>query len=325
MSESQENRPRIVILDAECANPGDLSWEGLRALGELVVYDVTPESEVTSRAAGATVAITNKTILSRTTFEALPELRFVSVLATGVNVVDLAAARDHGVLVSNVPGYSAPSAAQHTIALLLELTTRVGEHARGVREGRWARSRNFSYWDGELIELEGRTLGLVGYGAIARRVATIARALGMDILVHTRSPGQDGDVRFVDKETLFRASDVVSLHCPLTDQTRHFVDAQALAWMKPTAFLLNTSRGPVVDERALAEALHSGRIAGAALDVLSTEPPPPDHPLVNAPRCWITPHIAWATRAARARLIDATVENVRAFLEGRPVNVCQVP
>lgn len=318
-------RPKIVLLDAECANPGDLSWAGLEALGDLVVHDVTEPEDVIARASGAQVVVTNKTVLGSSHFAALPELGCVSVLATGVNVVDLAAAARHGVTVTNVPAYSTPSAAQHTIALLLELTQRVGEHARGVRDGRWSRSRHFSYWDGDLVELEGLTLGLVGFGAIGRRVAHIAQALGMQVLVHTRTPAPDGHARFVDKETLFRTSDVISLHCPLTEATRRFVDDAALAWMKPSAFLINTSRGPVVDEAALARALTEGRIAGAALDVLSQEPPPPDHPLLTAPRCVITPHIAWATRAARARLIETTVANVRAFLDGRPINVCAPP
>lgn len=317
-------RPRIVILDAECANPGDLSWDGLRDLGELVVYDVTAPHEVVERCAGATVAITNKTVLDRRAFEALPELRFVSVLATGVNVIDLNAATEHGVVVSNVPAYSTASTAQHTIALLLELAHHVGDHARGVREGRWSRSRHFSYWDYPLVELDGLTLGLVGFGAIARQVARIGQALGMQVLVHTRTPDATArNVRFVDNDTLFRESDVVSLHCPLTEQTRGLVDDATLRSMKPSAFLINTSRGPVVDEAALLRALEQGTIAGAALDVLSKEPPPPDHPLLQAPNCIITPHIAWATHASRKRLLEATVRNVKAFLEGCPIHVCR--
>lgn len=316
--------PRIVLLDAECANPGDLSWDGLRELGELVVYDVTPPEAVVSRCAGATVAVTNKTVLSRAAFESLPELRFVSVLATGVNVVDLEAAAEHDVVVSNVPAYSTSSTAQHTIALLLELAHRVGDHARGVREGRWSRSRHFSYWEHPLVELDGLTLGLVGFGAIARRVAEIGRALGMLVSVHTRTPDDAArEVRFVDKDTLFRESDVVSLHCPLTEQTRNLVDEGALQSMKPSAFLINTSRGPVIDEGALARALERGTIAGAALDVLSQEPPRADHPLLRAPNCLVTPHIAWATLASRKRLLDETTRNVKAFLEGQPIHVCR--
>lgn len=315
-------RPRIVLLDAERANPGDLSWDELAALGELVIYDRSPEDTVVERCRGATVAITNKTLLGRSTLEALPELGLVSVLATGVNVVDLEAAHVLGITVSNVPDYSTPSTAQHTIALLLELCHHVGEHARGVREGRWSRAPDFSYWDYPLLELDGLTLGLVGFGAIARRVAAIARALGMHVLVLRRTPQEEPGVRLVDKETLFRESDVVSLHCPLTPETQHLVDQRALRWMKPSAFLINTSRGQVVDEPALARALRENVIAGAALDVLSQEPPPADHPLLHAPRCIVTPHIAWATRAARARVIAVTVQNVRAFLAGAPMNVC---
>lgn len=317
-------RPRIVILDAECANPGDLSWDDLRALGELVVYDVTAPHEIVPRCAGATVAITNKTLIERSAFEALPDLRFVSVLATGVNVVDLTAATEHGVVVSNVPAYSTASTAQHTVALLLELAHHVGEHARGVREGRWSRSRHFAYWEYPLVELDGLTLGLIGFGAIARQVARIGLALGMQVLVHTRTPDETArDVRFVNKDTLFRESDVVSLHCPLTEQTRGLVDEAALRSMKPSAFLINTSRGPVIDEAALLRALEQGVIAGAALDVLSQEPPSPDHPLLRAPNCLITPHIAWATHASRKRLLEATVRNVKAFLEGQPIHVCR--
>lgn len=311
-----------MILDAECANPGDLSWDGLAALGQLVVHDVSPEETVIDRCRGALVAITNKTVLRRATLEALPELGLVGVLATGVNVVDVEAAQELGITVSNVPAYSTPSTAQHAIALLLELCHHVGEHSQGVRDGRWSQSRNFSYWDHPLLELEGLTLGVVGFGAIAQRVTSIARALGMHVLAHTRTAREVPEVRFVDKETLFRESDVVSLHCPLTEQTAQLVDEQALGWMKPSALLINTSRGPVIDEPALARALERGAIAGAALDVLSQEPPPADHPLLHAPRCIITPHIAWATRAARARVIDVTVDNVRAFLAGAPIHVC---
>ena len=315
-------RPRLVLLDAERANPGDLSWDGLAALGELEVYDRSPDHAVVKRCRGATVAITNKTLLRRASLEALPELGLVSVLATGVNVVDLEAAHALGITVSNVPNYSTPSTAQHTIALLLELCHHVGEHSRGAREGRWSRAQDFSYWDYPLHELDGLTLGLVGFGAIARRVAAIAQALGMQVIVLRRTPREEPGVRVVDKETLFRESDVVSLHCPLTAETQHLVDERALAWMKPSAFLINTSRGQVIDEPALARALRADVIAGAALDVLSQEPPPPDHPLLHAPRCIITPHIAWATRAARSRVIAATVQNVSAFLAGAPTNVC---
>ncbi len=315
--------PKILVLDGYVANPGDLSWSELEALGQVTVFDRTEAQDVAERLRGAAIAVTNKTLLPREVFAACPELRLVSVLATGTNVVDLQAAADHGVLVSNVPSYSTASTAQHTIALLLELAVRVGDHSAGVHAGRWTQSPDFSYWDSPLVELDGLTLGIVGFGAIGQRVATIAQALGMKVLAHSRAERQFSDVRFVDKATLLRESDAVSLHCPLTPETRHFIDRAALSLMKPSAFLLNASRGPVVDDVALAAALNEGRIAGAALDVLREEPPPASCPLLGAKNCIITPHIAWATRAARKRLLAQTVENVRAFLAGTPINVCR--
>jgi glycerate dehydrogenase len=257
----------------------------------------------------------------------LPQLRYVGVLATGYNVVDVEAARQRGVTVTNVPAYSTASVAQMVFALLLELTQQVGHHARLVREGRWTAAADFCFWDRPLVELEGLTLGIVGFGAIGRRVAALARAFGMKVLVHTAHPekyqetAEGRDARFVDLDDLFRASDAVSLHCPLTEETRALVDARRLELMKPTAFLLNTGRGPLVDEAALAAALNAGRLAGAGLDVLSAEPPPAGNPLLQAANCCITPHIAWATRAARERLLAIAVANLRAFLAGQPQNV----
>lgn len=320
---SNEGPPRIVVLDGHVANPGDLSWSGLEALGSLTVFERTRPEDVAELLRDASVAVTNKTVLPRAVFAACPALRFVSVLATGTNVVDLEAARDHDVVVSNVPAYSTASAAQHTIALLLALALRVEEHSASVHAGDWTRSPDFSYWTSPLVELSGLTLGIVGFGAIGERVAAIAQALGMNVIVHTRTERAAPAVRFVDKHTLLEESDVVSLHCPLTPETRNFIDEAALARMKPSAFLLNASRGPVVDEHALARALTSGRIAGAAVDVLDQEPPRADCPLLGLPRCIITPHIAWATHAARSRLLAQTTENVRAFLAGAPVNVCR--
>ncbi len=313
---------KIIVLDGHVANPGDLSWDGLAALGTLEVFARSEPEVVVSRLRGVRVAVTNKTVLSRDVFEACPDLRMVSVLATGTNVVDLAAAKAANIVVSNVPAYSTASTAQHTIALLLELALHVGAHSAGVREGRWSRSVDFAYWQAPLTELAGKTLGIVGYGAIGQRVATIARALGMHVTAHSRTPRPNADVPFVDKHTLLTESDVVSLHCPLTPQTRHFIDGEALGLMKRSAFLINASRGPVVDEQALAVALEEGNIAGAAVDVLSEEPPPAQSPLLTAPNCIITPHIAWATLEARARLLEQTTQNVKAFLEGRPINVC---
>lgn len=313
---------KIVVLDGFTLNPGDLSWDGLRALGECVIYDRTAPHETLARAADAEIVLTNKVELNREHITRLPKLRYISVLATGTNVVDLAAARERGIPVSNVPAYSTMSVAQATFALLLELTHHTGHHAQAVREGRWSQCPDFSFHDFPLVELAGLTMGVVGFGSIGRAVAEIARAFGMDVLAHNPSPKPaPPGVRFVDVETLFRHSDVVSLHCPLTPQTRGLVNAARLALMKPTAFLLNTSRGPVVDEQALAAALNEGRLAGAGLDVLSVEPPPPDNPLLRARNCIITPHYAWATGAARRRLMQVTVENVRAFLAGHPQNV----
>ncbi len=313
---------QIVVLDAHTLNPGDLSWDGLKALGSCDIYDRTPPAQVIARAANAEIILLNKVVLTRDRLERLPKLRYIGVLATGTNVVDLAAARGRHITVTNVPAYSTRSVAQITFALLLELTHHVGHHAQSVRDGRWTRSKDFCYWDYPLIELDGLTMGLIGFGRIGQAAADLARAFGMNVLACSPSlKTAPRSVRVVDVETLFRQSDVVSLHCPLTPQTRQLVNAERLAWMKPTAFLLNTSRGPVIDEPALAAALSAGRIAGAGLDVLSVEPPPPDNPLLTARNCIITPHQAWASGAARVRLMHIAVENVQAFLAGQPQNV----
>lgn len=312
---------QIVILDARTANPGDLSFANLDALGNVVVYPYSEPSEVLPRARAAEVVITNKAVLDRQVLAELPQLRLISVSATGTNVVDLAAASERGIVVCNVPGYSTASVAQHTLALLLELTQAVGTHSASAKSGGWSAQQDFSYWEQELVELEGRILGIVGFGAIGKRVAAIAQALGMQVLVHTRTPDPHASVEFTDLDTLFERADVVTLHCPLTEDTRHLVNAARLARMKPEAYLINTSRGPLVDEAALAHALEQKIIRGAAVDVLSSEPPPPDNPLLQAPGCLVTPHIAWATRASRKRLLETTTENVRAFLLGSPINV----
>jgi glycerate dehydrogenase len=310
---------RIVILDGLTTNPGDVSWEPLERLGTLTVFDRTPPGEVTARAADAEAVLTNKAIVGREQIAALPGLRYIGVLATGTNIVDLAAARERGIPVCNVPEYSTPNVVQATWALILELANRVGHHDRTVHEGRWAASHDFCYWDGDLVELAGRTLGIVGHGRIGRGVAAVGRAFGMRVIHHRRQGG--GDPACVDLDTLFRESDVVSLHCPLTPETKGLVDARRLAIMKPTAFLVNTARGPLVDEAALAATLNAGQIAGAAVDVLSVEPPPASNPLLTAKNCVITPHVAWATRDARRRLIDVTAANLAAFAAGQPQNV----
>jgi glycerate dehydrogenase len=318
---------KIVVLDGYALNPGDMSWQALEALGDCTVYERTPKELLRERAAGAEIILTNKVVMGPEQLAQLPQLRYVGVLATGYNVVDVEAARQRGVTVTNVPAYSTASVAQMVFALLLELTQQVGHHARLVREGRWSTAADFCFWDRPLVELEGLTLGIVGFGAIGRRVAALARAFGMKVLVHTAHPekyqetAEGRDARFVDLDDLFRASDAVSLHCPLTEETRALVDARRLELMKPTAFLLNTGRGPLVDEAALAAALNAGRLAGAGLDVLSAEPPPAGNPLLQAANCCITPHIAWATRAARERLLAIAVANLRAFLAGQPQNV----
>jgi glycerate dehydrogenase len=310
---------RITILDGHTTNPGDLSWEPLERLGSLSVHDRTAAADIVARATAADVVLTNKTPLTRETIAALPQLECIGVLATGYNIVDVAAARERGIPVCNVPEYGTPNVAQATFALLLELTNRVGRHAELVRAGRWSSCPDFCFWEGELVELSGLTLGIVGYGRIGRAVATVGRAFGMRIVAARRGRGDDPEC--VDFDTLLRESDVVSLHCPLTPETREIIDATALAKMKPTAFLINTSRGPLVNEAALAAALNAGQIAGAGLDVLAVEPPPATNPLLAARNCVITPHVAWATREARRRLIACTAENLRAFVVGTPQNV----
>ena len=310
---------RIVILDGLTTNPGDVSWEPLERLGSLTVFDRTAPGDVAARAADADAVLTNKAIVGREQIAVLPQLKYVGVLATGFNIVDVAAARERGIPVCNVPEYSTPNVVQATWALILELANRVGHHDRTVHEGHWAACHDFCYWHGDLVELAGRTLGIVGHGRIGRGVAAVGRAFGMRVIHHRRQGG--GDPACVDLDTVFRESDVVSLHCPLTPETKGLVDARRLALMKPTAFLVNTARGPLVDEAALAAALNAGQIAGAAVDVLSVEPPPASNPLLTAKNCVITPHVAWATRDARRRLIDVTAANLAAFAAGQPQNV----
>ncbi len=313
----------IVVLDGFTLNPGDLDWAALRALGSLTVHDRTPPELVVERARDAEILLTNKALVGGEAVNSLPKLRYIGVLATGYNVVDVAAARARGIPVTNVPGYSTASVAQLTFALLLELTHRTGHHAQAVRDGRWAAGADFCFWDFPLVELHGQTFGVVGFGQIGRAVATLADAFGMRVLVHSRSRPADLPARFefVDLDALLARSDVVSLHCPLTAENKGFINAARLARMKPGAFLINTGRGPLLDEQAVAEALNSGRLGGAGLDVLSVEPPRADNPLLTARNCIVTPHIAWASRAARTRLMDAVVANVRAFLDGSPRNV----
>jgi glycerate dehydrogenase len=316
-------QPRLVVLDGYTLNPGDNPWTEVAAQGTLEVFERSVGDEILARASGADIVLTNKTPLSAETLAALPELRGVCVLATGVNVVDVAAASARGVVVSNIPAYSTASTAQHTIALLLELTNHVGRHDRAVHDGAWVRARDFSFTLAPLAELEGLTLGVVGFGAIGRRVAEIARALGMRVSAvgAERRPTDPDWLERVSLERLFRESDVVTLHCPLSDSTRELVNAERLSSMRPSALLINASRGPLVNEADLASALERGVIGGAALDVLSREPPASDNPLLTAKNCIVTPHIAWLTLAARRRAMQITADNVRGILRGAPQNV----
>jgi glycerate dehydrogenase len=315
---------KIVVLDGATVDPGDNPFDDLGRFGELVVYPRTPPEAVEERARDADIVLTNKTPLSAQVLARLPKLRFVSVLATGYDVVDVKAARSRGVLVANVPEYGTESVAEHTMALLLELARRIGEHHQAVRQGEWSRSPDFCFWRRAPEDLAGRTLGIVGFGRIGRRVAEIARAFGMRIVAASRSrretpPWQDFAWRDVDR--LFQEADVVSLHCPAIVETVGLVDRRRLRSMRSTAFLVNTARGRLVEETSLVEALESGWIAGAALDVVAVEPLPEDSPLLRAPNLILTPHMAWGSLAARRRLVAETVRNVAAFLAGSPVNL----
>lgn len=313
---------RIVILDGHTLNPGDLSWAGVEALGPMTVYPRTPPDQVIPRASDAAIVLTNKTILTAEIIAQLPQLQYIGVLATGYNVVDTEAARRRGIPVTHVPAYGTRSVAQMVFAHILEFTQHVAMHSKSVTLGRWSRCEDFCFWEAPLIELAGKTLGIVGFGRIGRATAEIALAFGMEVLAYdTRGEATPSPVQFVDLDTLFRTSDIVSLHCPLTASNQGLVNRERLTMMKRTALLINTARGPLVDERALAEALAAGEIAAAGLDVLTTEPPPSDHPLVGAVGCQITPHIAWASHSARQRLLAVAVDNVAAFLAGRPQNV----
>jgi glycerate dehydrogenase len=312
---------KLVVLDGYTLNPGDLSWDALKQLATVDIHDRTPADKIPTTGADAELVLTNKAPITAATIAGWPKLKYIGVLATGYNIVDVAAAKARGVVVANVPAYSTMSVAQATFALLMELTHHVGLHAQTVRDGKWTRANDFCYWDRPLVELAGRTMGIVGLGAVGRAVANIAKAFGMHVIGYSRSGPGDSGVEGVSLEDVFRRSDVISLHCPLTPQTQGLINAERLGWMKPDALLINTGRGALVDEAALASALHAEKIGGAGLDVLSTEPPKADNPLLSAPRCYITPHIAWATRAARTRLMNTAVENVKAFLAGKPVNV----
>lgn len=314
---------KIVVLDGYTLNPGDLSWEDLNALGDCLIHDRTPTEQIISRSRDAEILLTNKTILNADSINQLPALKYIGVLATGYNVVDVRAAAKRGIPVTNVPEYGTHSVSQAVFAHILNVSNRVVEHSAGVRQGKWSHSKDFSYRDYPLQELTGKTMGIIGLGRIGSAVASLALAFGMRVLAcrHSDRPSAIAGVTLTDLKTLVRESDFVSLHSPLTETNKGFVNAELLALFKPVAFLINTSRGPLIDEEALAQALNSGQLAGAGLDVLSEEPPKVDCPLLSAKNCFITPHIAWATREARERLLKTAVGNVHSFLTGDRQNV----
>lgn len=316
---------KIVELDGYAANPGDLSWDGFKELGELTVYDRTAPEDVLERAKGAQVILTNKVVITDELMDQLPELQYIGVLATGYNVVDIPAARRRGIVVTNIPAYSTMSVAQMVIAHLLNITNQVALHSEAVRQGEWQRNKDFSFSLTPLIELDGKTLGIVGLGNTGAATARIALSLGMRVLAYSSKSAealqQMGLEKAENYEQLFREADVLSLHCPLTEETKHLVNVERLKLMKPTAILINTGRGPLIDEEALADALNEGRIMAAGVDVLQEEPPRKGSPLISARNCYITPHIAWATQAARERLLNIALANVKAFMEGKPQNV----
>ena len=314
---------QIVILDGYTANGGDLSWKALEDIGELTVYDRTRPEEVVLRAKDAEIVLTNKVCLRKQEIEQLPRLKYIGVLATGYNVVDLEAAREHGIIVTNVPAYSTESVAQMVFAHLLTITNRTEHYARLNREGKWSSCPDFCYWDTPLTELAGKTLGIVGLGNIGRRVAVIAQAFGMKVVAYTSKTAAQlpSGIRKRTIDELLKESDVVTLHCPLAPGTHHLINSQTLQMMKPSAILINTGRGPLVNDQDVADALKANRLRAYCADVLSEEPPRADNPLLPCENAFITPHIAWATMEARSRLIDVAIGNVKAFIDGQPVNV----
>lgn len=314
---------KIVVLDGYAANPGDLSWERLEALGKCTVYPRTTDEQLLERAANADILLTNKVIINRTTIEALPQLKYIGVLATGYNVVDVAAAKEHGIVVTNIPAYSTPSVAQMVFAHILNITQRVGHYADEARQGVWTACQDFSYSNTPLWELQGKKIGIVGLGNTGYNTARIAIGFGMKVHAYTSKSRLQlpPEIRKAELDELFATCDIVSLHCPLTADTHHLVNESRLKLMKPTAILINTGRGPLVNEQDLANALNNGTIYAAGVDVLSTEPPRADNPLLSAKNCFITPHIAWATQEARQRLMEIACNNVEQFIKNKPQNV----
>lgn len=313
---------KIVNLDGYALNPGDLSWDCIRRFGDLTVYDRTPDDLIVERIGDAQIVLLNKTPITAATLEACPSIKLICVLATGYNVVDCEAAKARGIPVCNVPAYGTAAVAQFAFALLLELCHAVGHHSNAVHGGRWCDSTDFCFWDTPQMELAGKTMGVIGFGRIGRAVGSIAKAFGMEVLAYNRSRCPEGEAIawYVDLDTLLKHADVVSLHCPLTPETQNIINADSLAKMKDGAILLNTARGPVIDERAVADALRSGKLRGAAMDVICQEPMSRDNPLLGAPNCIITPHMAWAPVESRQRILDCTVRSIQSFLDGSPVN-----
>ena len=317
---------KIVVLDGYTENPGDLSWEELGKFGELTVYDrtsLTDEEEAVRRIGDADIVFTNKTPVTKKVIDSCPGIKMISLLATGYNVVDYEYAKEKGIPVTNVPTYGTASVGQFAIALLLEICHHIGEHSRSVREGKWQNCEDWCYWDYPLIELEGKTLGVIGFGRIGQTTGKIAKAMGMKVLAYDNYPNESGlaIAEYTDLDTLFASSDVIALHCPLFPDTEGIINKENISKMKDGVILINNSRGPLIVEQDLADALQSGKVAAAGLDVVSTEPVKGDNPLLTAPNCIITPHISWAPKESRQRIMDCAVDNVKAYLEGRPVHV----
>ena len=313
---------KIIVLDGYGLNPGDLTWKGFEELGELTVYDRTSPSELLERAAGAEALVTNKTLITSENMDVLPDLKYIGVLATGYNVVDIDAAKARGIVVTNIPAYSTASVAQMVFAHILNITQRVGYYADENKQGRWTKNADFCYWDTHLVELQGKKMGIVGFGNIGQATARIAQAFGMEVCVYSSKPqfALPSGIKKMELDELFGECDVVSLHCPLTPDTKEMVNAERLSKMKPNAILINTGRGPLINEQDLADALNEGKIAAAGLDVLSVEPSVEGNPLLGARNCFITPHIAWATLEARTRLMDIAVQNLKSYQKGQIVN-----
>ena len=317
---------KIVVLDGYAENPGDLSWAPLEALGEVTVYDrtsLTDEEETIVRLSGAEIAVTNKTPITRRVIDACPQLRYITMLATGYNVVDAAYAREKGIPLSNIPAYGTAAVGQFAIALLLEICHHAAHHSGTVHAGKWAACADWCYWDYPLIELDGKTMGIIGFGRIGQQTGRIARALGMRVLACGRHPSDSGRAiaDYVELDALLAASDVIALHCPLFPETEGIINRETIRKMKDGVILLNNSRGPLVVEQDLADALNSGKVYAAGLDVVSTEPIREDNPLLTAKNCIITPHISWAPRESRQRIMDTAAQNIRAYLDGAPINV----